>query len=38
MPMRAVDLIRYELGLKWQRPLGLGAEALDEVVEMEKAL
>lgn len=38
MPMRAYDLLRYEMGLKWQPPLGIGSEGLDGVVEMEKAL
>ena len=38
MPLRAYDWVRYELGLKWQPPLGVGSEALDSVVELEKVL
>ena len=38
MPLRAYDLVRYELGLPWQKPLGVGVEALDKLANTERAL
>ena len=38
VPFRAYDLVRYELGLKWQPPLGIGAEGLDKIAAMEHVL
>ena len=38
MPLRAYDLVRYELGLKWQAPMGAKSEAPDGVAELKQAL
>jgi uncharacterized protein with NAD-binding domain and iron-sulfur cluster len=37
-PFRAYDLMRYELGLKWKRPLSIGADPLEKIAKMEHAL
>jgi hypothetical protein len=36
IPFRAFDYARFELGLPWKRPLGIGSEALDTMAMMQK--
>lgn len=38
MPLRALDLVRYESGLPWKKPLGADAKALDMMGKLKQIL